>query len=297
MVAASSNKWGPTKILPASTPPTKLSATSITLDLPPLFSGLLPPFYLFFDLVLTHYQIHALRLDPRYVLLVSSFAFLCEDILGVPPSVAFLRNFFSLQLIMPDQRSGCVSFQCTKRDDERVHRHGDWSLRRRPQGQWLVIDAGQNNPLLLVPSSLVAPRSRWEHAPLFHPRLLLVMGRLETLKEVGVTAALIVKEFLKRQIALLQRLSHPMWSFFGPNNTMQLHMWRLPCNTLDGLLQALLGKSVGTLPRRRCPLYKSKNGEDFAWATPIVDQRGCFTEGMRGLGACLSWWPLSRGPA
>ncbi|KAE8787524.1 hypothetical protein D1007_38523 [Hordeum vulgare] len=111
MVAANSSEWGPTKILSASTPPCRVVATSIPLHLLSLFSGLLPQFLEFFDTVLTHTQIHALHLDPRYVLLLSSFAFLYEAFLGVPPSVALLRHFLSLLLTALDQHSGCVSFQ------------------------------------------------------------------------------------------------------------------------------------------------------------------------------------------
>ncbi|KAE8817963.1 retrotransposon protein [Hordeum vulgare] len=102
MVAAILSEWGPTKILPSSAPFAELSATSITLHLLALFSGLLPPFSEFLDVVHAHYQIHALHLDPRSVLLVSSFAFLCEAFLGVPSLVALLQQFFSLQLPTPD---------------------------------------------------------------------------------------------------------------------------------------------------------------------------------------------------
>ncbi|KAE8785822.1 erythrocyte binding protein-like [Hordeum vulgare] len=108
MVVANTSKWGPTKILSASIPTTELSATAIALHVLTLFSGLLPPFSEFFDVVLEHYQIHALHIDPESVLLLLSFAFLSEAFLGVPPLVALLRHFFSLQLTMPDQRSECM---------------------------------------------------------------------------------------------------------------------------------------------------------------------------------------------
>ncbi|KAE8803454.1 hypothetical protein D1007_20682 [Hordeum vulgare] len=61
--------------------------------------------------MLTHYQIHVLHLDLGFVLLLSSFAFLREAFLGVPPSVVLFRHFLSLQLTAPDQRSRCVSLQ------------------------------------------------------------------------------------------------------------------------------------------------------------------------------------------
>ncbi|KAE8774506.1 erythrocyte binding protein-like [Hordeum vulgare] len=66
-------------------PIAELAATSVSLHLPALFSDLLPPFLEFFNAVLTHYQIHAMHLDSRSVVVLSSFAFLCKAFLGVPP--------------------------------------------------------------------------------------------------------------------------------------------------------------------------------------------------------------------
>ncbi|KAE8788267.1 hypothetical protein D1007_37662 [Hordeum vulgare] len=82
--------------------------TTIAIDLPTLFSGLLPPFSDFFNVVLSHYHIHALSLGPKQILLLSSFSFLCEAFLGIAPSVVLLRHFFYLFLTAANQCSGCV---------------------------------------------------------------------------------------------------------------------------------------------------------------------------------------------
>ncbi|KAE8766508.1 hypothetical protein D1007_62260 [Hordeum vulgare] len=108
MVVAGSSESGLTEILPASTPLAELSTTSIALHLPTLFFGLLPTFSEFFSVVLTHYQIHVLYLDPRFILILSFFAFLCEALLGIPPLMVLFRT---LQLTAPNQPSGCASFQ------------------------------------------------------------------------------------------------------------------------------------------------------------------------------------------
>ncbi|KAE8776796.1 hypothetical protein D1007_50529 [Hordeum vulgare] len=89
--------------------------------------------------------------------------------------------------------------------------------------QWVFVDAGKYIPLLLTASSPVAPSSGWDYTPLVDPRLLPMWMRLETLKETGVTNALIVREFLRQRSAPLQHHSRPTWSFFGLNNLMQLY--------------------------------------------------------------------------
>ena len=52
-----------------------------------------------------------LHLDPQSIALLAVFAFVCEAMVGIAPSVALLRYFFSLHLTDPRQCSGCLSFQ------------------------------------------------------------------------------------------------------------------------------------------------------------------------------------------
>ena len=75
-----------------------------------LWAGLVPPFSAFFNVVLSHYQIHTMHLGPQSITLLVVFAFVCEAMVGIPPSVALLRHFFSLCLTNQSQCSGCASF-------------------------------------------------------------------------------------------------------------------------------------------------------------------------------------------
>ena len=61
-------------------------------------------------LILRHYRIHLLHLHPASITILSTFAYLCEAFLGVEPSVAFFRLFYSLRLSSPDI-TGCISFR------------------------------------------------------------------------------------------------------------------------------------------------------------------------------------------
>ena len=84
------------------------AATEVPLIIDALWAGLIPPFFAFFKAVIEHYQIHMLHLDPQSVTLLTVFAFVCEAMVGISPSVALLRHFFSLHLIDPRQCSGCL---------------------------------------------------------------------------------------------------------------------------------------------------------------------------------------------
>ncbi|KAE8771047.1 hypothetical protein D1007_57111 [Hordeum vulgare] len=55
--------------------------------------------------------IHAIHLDPCSLILLSAFTFLCEAFVGVTPSVALLRHFFSLGLASKIHCSWCASLK------------------------------------------------------------------------------------------------------------------------------------------------------------------------------------------
>ncbi|KAE8803170.1 hypothetical protein D1007_20940 [Hordeum vulgare] len=88
-----------------------MAAATIPLHTHALLAMVLPLFSSFLVAVLSHYQIHALHLDPRSFVLLSAFEFLCEDFVGVIPSVALLRHFFSVELVSKQHCSGCTSLK------------------------------------------------------------------------------------------------------------------------------------------------------------------------------------------
>ena len=100
-LASSFNEWGGTVAWPASRASIDRITTEVWIFVDALWAGLVPPFSAFFNAVLSHYQIHMLHLDPQSVALLAVFAFVCEAMVGIAPSVALLRHFFSLHLTDP----------------------------------------------------------------------------------------------------------------------------------------------------------------------------------------------------
>ncbi|KAE8774441.1 hypothetical protein D1007_53216 [Hordeum vulgare] len=220
-------------------------------------------------------EIHALHLDPRSILLLSSFAFLWEASLGVPPSVVLLRHFFSVRLTAPDKRYGCASFHVM---DAMVGECIDMEISLFAEGfrrEWVFLNQGRYIPLLITPSILAEPSFRWEHALLDDQRLSPVRGRLGTLREVGVIVTLVVREFLRRRITPLQHHSHPMWTFFGMNDPMRLHPGRALIETLGAVLRVLLGNTVVGLPRGSTPCTSTIMG-----ASPASPSESLAGEGV-----------------
>ncbi|KAE8780402.1 hypothetical protein D1007_46483 [Hordeum vulgare] len=111
VVAADSNEWRGTHIWLDSWPRRERVFPAVPLHFQSILSRVLPPFSSFLNAVLSHYQIHALHLDPRSLVLLSASAFLCEAFVGLTPSVALPRHLFSLDLISEVQCSGCASLR------------------------------------------------------------------------------------------------------------------------------------------------------------------------------------------
>ena len=89
------NECGRTTAWPASPFSIDRIITDVSYFVDALWAGLIPPFPDFFNAVLSHYQIHMMHLGPESITLLSIFAFVCEAMMGIPPSVALPRHFFS----------------------------------------------------------------------------------------------------------------------------------------------------------------------------------------------------------
>ena len=147
-LAAIFNECGRTTAWPASHFSIDRIATEVPYLADALWAGLVPPFSDFFNVVLSHYQIHMMHLGPESSTLLSVFAFVCEAMMGILPSVALLRHFFLLHLVDPTQCWACVSFVAAP---ETAASGIDFKLPLPAVGfreRWLYVDAGVPSPLL-----------------------------------------------------------------------------------------------------------------------------------------------------
>ena len=168
------NECGRTTAWPAPHFSIDRIATEVPYFIDALWAGLVPPFSDFFNAVLSHYQIHMMHLSPESITLISVFAFVCEAMVGIPPSVALLRHFFSLHLVDPAQCWACVSFAA---EPETEASGIDFKLPQPAVGfreRWLYGDAGVPSPLLSEPTSPAVPNSGWGQETLKSPRLVFV---------------------------------------------------------------------------------------------------------------------------
>ena len=88
--------------------------------------------------------------------------------------------------------------------------------------RWVFVDVGVLSPLLSSPSAPAIPSSGWCHQRLTDSRLAPIWLRLKRLKGLDVTAPMVLKEFVRRRIAPLQRHSRPMWALLNSKDHMRL---------------------------------------------------------------------------
>ena len=111
MVASDHNDYGATMLFLASEARGGRTLTSYPFFFHAIFAGLFSPFSTFFTAVLDHYRIWALHLHPNSVLVLAIFSFYSGAFLGVRPSVAFFRCFFSVRRSSGATGPGCVGFR------------------------------------------------------------------------------------------------------------------------------------------------------------------------------------------
>ena len=124
------------------------------------------------------------------------------------------------------------------------------------QTRWVFVDVGVLSPLLSPPSAPAIPSSGRGHEKLMDSRLAFVWLRLKRLKDLGVTAPMVMKDFLRRRVALLQRHSRLMWALSGGQDRMRLQESGLPLEAQRMVLEVLAGDpSPADLPLEGCLLY------------------------------------------
>ena len=233
--------------------------------------------------MLSHYQIHLMHLRPESITLLALFAFVCEAMVGIPPSVALLCHFFSLRLSDPTQCSGCVSFLAALETAASGIDFGLPPSEAKFKERWLYVDVGVPSPLLSHPTAPAVPSSGWAHEALVSPRLVFVWRRFAYLRALGVTASKVVKEFLLRLIAPLQRHSRRMCALGGREDRMRLQEEDLTPEVLRKVLMILTGDPFpGSIRQGGALLYLCSNKADFVKQMPSFDEWGLHPAGLRG---------------
>ena len=138
--------------------------------------------------------------------------------------------------------------------------------------RWVFVDAGVLNPLLQAPVGPAIPNSSWGHQKLMSPYLAPVWARMRWLKDLGVTAPMVVREFVRRRVAPLNRLSRPMWDLLSRQDNMRFQKEGLPLAARQTVLTVISSVPLpDEMPRKS---YRCENKVMFAANMPSFDEWG-----------------------
>ena len=186
--------------------------------------GLLPLFSSFLLVILGHLQSHLLHLQPASIVVLATFAYLCEAFLGVLPFVAFFRHFYSLRMTAHNEIAGCGSFRLHEREAAQLITMSATKKVENFRRSWVLVDTRDDRELLRLPVDLLQPdKEKWGSARLPEGALTTpLMDRLASLRESGLMGQMVAAEFLWQSIAPLQSHTRPLWTLGGLSDPMRL---------------------------------------------------------------------------
>nr|ABF94909.1 retrotransposon protein, putative, unclassified [Oryza sativa Japonica Group] len=193
--------------------------------LPFAMAGLVPPFSSFFMDVLEFYDLQMAHLTPNAVMTLAIFAHLCEMFIGVRPSLRLFRWFFTVQPVSPPSVVGGCYFQPR---GPVLNRYIPCVLRKKWddwKSDWFYTPLADEARLRL-PSQPPAQASSWRAPVDLGDGYDAVLDRLAGLRSQGLTGAMVFGDYLRRQIAPLQRHARGAWEYTGPEDIMRTHQGR-----------------------------------------------------------------------
>ncbi|KAE8786563.1 hypothetical protein D1007_39542 [Hordeum vulgare] len=235
--AAESSEHERTLIWPTTIEKWPAPGTIYPFFLHSIYAGLVPPFSRFFTVVLDHYAIQALHLQPNSIMLLSVFAFYWAQ-------------------------SGNVLLKARKNVDNFRH-------------CWVLICLKDANPLLEEPKGLPEKTSTWISVKLSDPHAVPVLERFSRdISAKRLTGGMIVNEFLAQHLAPLQAYSRPLWEYRAGDDELWLRSQHLPTEDLSGVLAILLGGDPCDLPEALGSLYHRDDRADLVAAMHVFNERG-----------------------
>ncbi|KAI4983572.1 hypothetical protein ZWY2020_025438 [Hordeum vulgare] len=173
--------------------------------------GLGLPFSPFFRSVLEFYKVESANLPPNSILMLSTFAHLCEAFVGVMPDLDTFRHFFLLRTSDGKrvEVAGCSSFRMRPNRQAKYLPASFKSSFKPWRKLWLYARKGADDPGFR--GRRAVSRRDWSAEPEPSKKLKALLNRILELKESGLTASHVVGDFIRRRILPLQRRARPSW--------------------------------------------------------------------------------------
>jgi hypothetical protein len=233
------------------TVPTKDTHESVVY-IPFLIRGLALPISPFFRGLLDFYHLNLTHLNPNSILQVSVFVHLCEAYLGILPHFGLWKYLYHCCPRMAGGQHQLVGGASLEMRCGRKTEYLDIPLKDSIKGwrlEWFIVE---NHGKSLPPRSGRQPNVRapsWIESPIdmeiTEARVLL--AEIGLLKERGLTAEVVVADFVFKNIQPLKDRAYPAYLYSGVTDSTRVTNKRIPVVDLVSRLEMILRGKVSNI--------------------------------------------------
>jgi hypothetical protein len=181
------------------------------------------PLSSFFKAILDYYGLVVGDLTPNSILMLATFAYLCEAYVGVPPSVTLWRHFFILRQPGTGQPFGGFSFQ--RRRNTRTKYldcdfDGKWDEWRT---HWMYVTLEEPETRMELPTGATRiDLDQLNEAPAMGEEWNPVLVRIAALGKNHLHTTHVLVDFVYRRFAPLRQNRTRYWEYTGPADFLRV---------------------------------------------------------------------------
>jgi hypothetical protein len=233
------------------TVPTEDTHESV-IYVPFLIRGIALPISTFFCSLLDFYRLNLTHLNPNSILQVSIFVHLCEAFLGVLPHFGLWKYLYHCRPGMVGGQHQLVGGASLEMCRGRKTDYLDIPLKDSIKGwrlEWFIMENHGNS---LAPRSGRQPNVRtpsWTESPTDQEvaEAGALLAEVGLLKESGLTAEVVVADFVFKNIQPLKERAYPAYLYRGLADSTRVTNRRIPAVDLVSQLEMILRGKVSNI--------------------------------------------------
>ena len=175
--------------------------------------------------MLSYYGIHLVHLVPNSIVILSTFAHLCEMFLGIPPNLHLFRYFFLLRPNASDGAVGSCSFQ--RRSDNRLEAFIPLTLKEKWVGwtrHWSYAAADDSWESLQWLEAHASMKPEWSAKEVLKVGARCTLDRIRHLRDAGLTGAMVIGDFVHHRLSPLRERAHMACYYRGVDDESWTHV-------------------------------------------------------------------------
>lgn len=183
-----------------------------------VLAGAVPPYSAFLLDVLRYYDIRLAHLTPNSLVILSVFAYLCEQFLGVPPSLDLFRSYYICRGNSNPRTIGSCHFRPRRKQNTPKFIYVQTHVPQQWKDKWVYIEDHAGHEETSVPSEPAVSADTWQTLPRHTPHLAALHERVAELRQHGLTGAMVLADAIKRRLSPLRNRARLAYLYVGEDD-------------------------------------------------------------------------------